>query len=91
MSAIGVDQCGDGGSGPEPFTARRFQLPGDAFDDGSGSPTPCVDTGPVAIAYTAGNENPQLDVVLVNKNDECCAPIFTGNDVPLNADWQPKP
>jgi Tol biopolymer transport system component len=52
---------------------------------------PAVSPNGRKLAYTAGNENPQLDVVLVNKNDQCCAPIFTGNDVPLNADWQPKP
>jgi len=35
------------------------------------------------LAYTAGNESPQLDVVLVAKDD--------GDLLPLHADWLPGP
>jgi Tol biopolymer transport system component len=53
---------------------------------------PAVSPNGNKLVYTAGNEQPQLDVVLVRKNNQCCASIFdaTGNDFPLNADWQPK-
>jgi Tol biopolymer transport system component len=52
---------------------------------------PAVSPNGNKLAYTAGNENPQLDVVLVARNNQCCAPIFTSGQFPLNADWQPKP
>jgi Tol biopolymer transport system component len=51
---------------------------------------PAVSPDGRKLVYTAGNENPQLDVVLMNKTDQCCASIFTGSNFPLNADWQPK-
>jgi Tol biopolymer transport system component len=51
---------------------------------------PAVSPDGRKVVYTAGNENPQLDVVLMNKTDQCCASIFTGSNFPLNADWQPK-
>ena len=52
---------------------------------------PAVSPNGRKLVYTAGNENPQLDVVLMSKNDQCCAPIFTAFHFPYNADWQPKP
>jgi Tol biopolymer transport system component len=50
---------------------------------------PAVSPNGKKLAYTAGNENPQLDIVLMSKNDQCCASVFDGIDFPLNADWQP--
>jgi Tol biopolymer transport system component len=51
---------------------------------------PAVSPNGRKLTYTAGNENPQLDVVLMNKTDQCCASIFNGIDFPLNPDWQPR-
>jgi len=43
------------------------------------------------LAFTAGNESPQLRVVLMSKNDQSSGSIFTPFHFPYNADWQPKP
>ncbi|MFC7487947.1 hypothetical protein ACOCJ7_18730 [Knoellia sp. CPCC 206453] len=51
---------------------------------------PAVSPDGRKLAYTAGNENPQLDVALMSKNDQCCNVIFAGADFPFNPDWQPK-
>ena len=52
---------------------------------------PAVSPNGRKVAYSAGNENPQLDVVFLNRQNQCCAPILESADFPLNADWQPKP
>ena len=52
---------------------------------------PAVSPNGNKLAYTAGNENPQLDVVLMSKQNQCCASIFDGLHFPYNADWQHKP
>ena len=51
---------------------------------------PAVSPDGRKLAYTAGNENPQLDVVAMSMNNQCCNPIISGADFPYNADWQPK-
>jgi Tol biopolymer transport system component len=55
------------------------------------SDDPAVSPNGNKLVYTAGNEAPQLDVVLVAKDDQCCASILRPLHAPLNADWQPKP
>ncbi len=53
---------------------------------------PAVSPDGKKFAYTAGNENPRLNVGLIkdNNNRYCCDDIFVGVDFPFNADWQPK-
>lgn len=57
------------------------------------SDDPAVSPDGQLLVYTAGNENPQLDVVTVAGSDQCCNPIYeTGtNDFPFRPDWQPRP
>jgi Tol biopolymer transport system component len=52
---------------------------------------PAVSPDGKKLAYTAGNENPQLAVVKLSGTNQCCTSILTGLHFPLNADWQPKP
>ncbi|MDP9220108.1 MAG: DPP IV N-terminal domain-containing protein [Actinomycetota bacterium] len=52
---------------------------------------PAVSPDGKKLAYTAGNENPQLDVVKLSGTNQCCSPILSALHFPLNADWQPKP
>jgi Tol biopolymer transport system component len=52
---------------------------------------PAVSPNGKKLVYTAGNENPQLDVVLMSKQGQCCASIFDGLQFPYNPDWQPRP
>ena len=83
-----ADNCGVGITDLSGGGFRQIAQSGDcgvfAADD------PAVSPNGKKLAYTAGNENPQLDVVLMSKQDQCCASIFDGLDFPLNADWQPK-
>ncbi len=84
-----ADDCGVGITDLNGGGFRQIAQSGDcgvfAADD------PAVSPNGKKLAYTAGNENPQLDVVLMSKNDQCCASIFDGLHFPYNADWQPKP
>jgi Tol biopolymer transport system component len=52
---------------------------------------PAVSPNGKKLVYTAGNESPQLRVVLMSKNDQSAGAIFTPLHFPYNADWQPKP
>ena len=53
---------------------------------------PAVSPNGKKLVYTAGNETPQLRVVLMNKNDQSSGAIpFNPDHFPYNADWQPKP
>jgi hypothetical protein len=52
---------------------------------------PAVSPNGKKVAFTAGNETPQLRVVVLAKDDQCCGSILTPPHFPLNADWQPKP
>jgi Tol biopolymer transport system component len=52
---------------------------------------PAVSPDGKKLVYTAGNENPQLDVVKLSGTNQCCSFIYAGLQFPLNADWQPKP
>ncbi len=51
---------------------------------------PAVSPDGRKLAYTAGNENPQLDVVLMSRDNQCCNGIFFGVDFPYNPDWRPN-
>jgi Tol biopolymer transport system component len=57
------------------------------------SDDPAVSPDGRLLVYTAGNEDPQLDVITVAGSDQCCQPIYeTGtNDFPFRPDWQPRP
>ena len=52
---------------------------------------PAVSPNGNKLVFSVGNENPRLAVVLMNGQTQCCGGIFGTGDVPLNADWQPKP
>lgn len=52
---------------------------------------PAVSPNGQKLVFTAGNETPQLRVVLMNGKTQCCSSIFTPLHFPYNADWQPKP
>jgi Tol biopolymer transport system component len=83
-----ADNCGVGTTDLSGGGFRQIAQSGDcgvfAADD------PAVSPNGKKLAYTAGNESPQLDVVLMSKNDQCCASIFDGIHFPFNADWQPR-
>ena len=53
------------------------------------SDDPAVSPDGRRLVYTAGNENPQLDVVLMSADNQCCNLIFSGIDFPFNPDWRP--
>ena len=53
---------------------------------------PAVSPNGKKLVFTAGNESPQLRVVVMNKNDQSSGAIpFYPDHFPYNADWQPKP
>jgi TolB protein len=54
---------------------------------------PSVSPDGTQVVYTAGNENPQLDVIRTDGSLQCCHPIYESgtNDFPVRPDWQPRP
>jgi len=56
------------------------------------SDDPAVSPNGRWVVYTAGNEDPQLDVASVAGSDQCCNPIYESgtNDFPFRPDWQPR-
>src|SRR6266498_1165608 len=57
------------------------------------SDDPAVSPDGKQVVYTAGNENPQLDLVRTNRSQQCCHPIYERgtSDFPTRPDWQPRP
>ncbi len=57
------------------------------------SDDPAVSPDGKQVVYTAGNENPQLDLVRTNGSQQCCHPIYERgtSDFPTRPDWQPRP
>jgi Tol biopolymer transport system component len=51
---------------------------------------PAVSPDGKKVAYTAGNETPQLRVVKLAGTDQSAGTILTPLHFPMNADWQPR-
>ena len=60
------------------------------YDDVFEVADPSVSPDGNQVAYTTGDENPQLDVVDYNGTDQCCSVIIDRLvDFPFRSDWQP--
>jgi len=80
------------GIGITDLSGAGFRQVADSADCGVfAADDPAVSPNGKKVAFTAGNEQPQLRVVLLAKDDQCCGSILTPLHFPRNADWQPKP